>query len=424
MSASPVGLYIHIPFCRAKCGYCDFNSYPHLEHLHEPYTHALCAEMRQFAHQHGRLAVDTIYLGGGTPTCLATRLLTEILANARNAFLVAADAEITVEANPGTVTSENASALHSAGVDRLSLGAQSFRDEELHLLGRIHDKAEIHKAILLARSAGIANISLDLIYGLPQQALIAWRSSLEAALALEPTHLSLYALSVEDATPLAQSIASKQLPRPDPDLAADMYILAEDLLARAAYEHYELSNWARAALAADDAQMHRPLGNTAWAQCRHNLKYWRREPYLGFGAGAHSFHAGRRRHNVLSPEAYVTRLQNGQSVVECEQRIDHSEAMAETMILSLRLIEGVRFSDFQRQHRQDMHQQYGTELDELRELGLLTFDARAVRLTPRGRLLANQAFGRFWPPSHHTAGPVAVKQNPPRCHEQFSWTQA
>jgi oxygen-independent coproporphyrinogen-3 oxidase len=408
MSNSPVGLYIHVPFCRAKCTYCDFNSYPHLEHLHESYSHALCTEMQFFAHQCGRLGVDTIYLGGGTPTCLPSRLLTQVLTVCRTAFAVAPDAEITVEANPGTLTSENAAALHSAGVNRLSLGAQSLQDDELRLLGRIHGPAEIHQAVRLARSAGIPTISLDLIYGLPQQTLMAWRSTLEGALALEPDHLSLYALSVEEGTPLARSIASKELPQPDPDLAAHMYVVAEQQLAKAGYEHYELSNWARPRRPTFDNRETQSLqGSQFLARCRHNLKYWQREPYLGFGAGAHSFYAGRRYHNVPTPQDYVTRLKNGQSTVESQEWIEPGAAMAETMILGLRLIEGVRFSAFQQQHRQDMRKRYDTELNELRTLGLLTLDAEGIRLTPRGRLLANQVFVRFWPPSDLAADQAA-----------------
>jgi oxygen-independent coproporphyrinogen-3 oxidase len=351
--------------------------------------------------------VDTIYLGGGTPTCLPSPLLSQILMACREAFALAPDAEITVEANPGTVTAENASAMSRAGVNRLSLGAQSFHDGELRLLGRIHSAADIHEAVSLARSASIASISLDLIYGLPQQTLTAWQTTLEEALALVPDHLSLYALSVEEGTPLARSIASRKLPQPDPDLAADMYIVAEQRLAEASYEHYELSNWARRRPIPDKRETRSLQENGSLALCRHNLKYWQCKPYLGFGAGAHSFYAGRRYRNVPNPQDYVTRLENSQSIIESQEQIDPDEAMAETMILGLRLIEGVRFRHFQQTHRHDMRKQYATELGELQALGLLALDPAGVRLTPRGHLLANQVFVRFWPPSDRNTDPVA-----------------
>jgi oxygen-independent coproporphyrinogen-3 oxidase len=396
MSDAPVGLYIHIPFCRAKCPYCDFNSYPHLQHLHQPYARAVCAELERFAQRHGHLHVDTIYLGGGTPTCLAPTLLTQILTTCQSEFEVEPRAEISVEANPGTVTLGNLAALRCAGVNRLSLGAQSLRDDELRLLGRIHSAAEARQAVHLARSASIVNINLDLIYGLPRQSLAAWSSTLEEALALAPDHLSLYALSLEDGTPLAMSIDNKELPEPDPDLAAQMYMTAEELLSKAGYEHYELSNWARPT-AVGSRVGYSGSESAPPALCCHNLKYWRRDPYLGFGAGAHSFHRNWRYHNVPQPQEYVSRLEKGQDTVESQEWIGPDEAMAETMILGLRLTKGVRFDHFQQQHRHDMRQQYGAELDELHMLDLLAVDSVGVRLTPRGRLLANQAFVRFWP---------------------------
>ena len=403
-----IGLYAHIPFCRAKCAYCDFDSYAHLEHLHAPYVQALCTEMRRFARQHGPLAADTIYFGGGTPTSLPSSLLVRILTTCRDAFAVPQDAEISVEANPGTVTSESLSALHDAGVNRLSLGAQSFDDQELRLLGRIHSARQVDEAFSMAHAAGIHNVNLDLIYGLPRQPLVRWLATLDRALALEPEHLSLYALSVEEGTPLAESIAIGHLPLPDPDLAADMYAAAEERLEEKGYAHYELSNWARQGPPPAHSREIGPLRESGFpALCRHNLKYWRREPYLGFGAGAHSHYAGRRYRNVRDPQHYVSCLESEQSTVEDEEWIDPDDAMAETMILGLRLIEGVRFSRCRQQHQCVMREQYATELSELQTLGLLTLDPNGVRLTPRGCLLANQVFVRFWPRSDPRADRAA-----------------
>ncbi len=398
MSGGPTGLYIHIPFCRAKCTYCDFNSFSHLERLHQPYVQALCAEIDRYARRRGSLDVDTIYLGGGTPTCLQPVLLAEILTVCRDRFQLRPDAEITIEANPGTVTADNATVLHAAGVSRLSLGAQSFLDDELRLLGRIHSATDTREAIHLARSAGFNNINLDLIYGLPHQTAANWRFTLECALDLQPEHLSLYALSIEEGTTLARSIQRRELSSPDPDLAAEMYTIAEQGLAQQGYEHYELSNWAqRRPRTRDRGTLPSASPDCTTARCRHNLKYWQREPYLGFGAGAHSFYDEWRYHNLLEPQAYIARLQQGQDPVASQEWIGPTEAMGEAMILGLRLMDGVSFSDFQRQHKQDIHQYYSSELDDLQSLGLLAADLRGVRLTPRGRLLANQVFGRFWP---------------------------
>jgi len=385
----PLGVYVHIPFCRAKCAYCDFNSFADLDALYRPYVEALLLELRLRAEQLSHPAVDTIYIGGGTPTVLPASELDRILASCHQELAVTPNLEVTVEANPGTLSHQKLRTLRHAGVNRLSLGAQSFSDDNLRMLGRIHTSDQISTAIAMARSAGLTNVSLDLIYGLPNQTLTAWSLDLDRALALRPQHLSLYALSVEDGTPLAQRISARQLPSPDPDLAADMYALAEECLQASGYVHYELSNWA---LPAPD-QAH---GYVPGFACRHNLKYWRVEPYLGLGAGAHSCLKNHRCANVGHPRDYIGRLNAGISPVDLDQEIGSQEWMAETMILGLRLMEGVRFADFHHRHGQAMHSQYGAELAELQGLALLDADESHVFLTARGRLLANQVFVRFW----------------------------
>jgi oxygen-independent coproporphyrinogen-3 oxidase len=384
-----VGLYLHIPFCLAKCVYCDFNSYPQMEGMHERYVQAMCAEIRGSAEQHPALGVDSIYIGGGTPTVLSSSLLTQLLAACRESFEVADDAEISIEANPGTVDQDQLTALCAAGIDRVSLGAQSFNEHELQLLKRIHTVDQTREALGLIRAAGTCNINLDLIYGLPQQSLADWTSTLDQALRLAPEHISLYALSVEEGTPLAECIARGELPPTDDDLAADLYTAAEGRLQEAGYAHYELSNWAVKRTSA--------AGTPEVLWCRHNLKYWHVDPYLGFGAGAHSHFAGRRFCSVAHPEEYVLRLENGLSPTANTALIGPEESMVETMILGLRLTEGVRFSDFRQRHGRDLHGQYTHALSELAGLGLVTGDDQAIRLTTRGRLLANQVFLRFWP---------------------------
>jgi len=390
-----VGLYLHIPFGHNKCAYCDFSSYPQMEYLHERYVQALCRELYRFVQQHAPLIVDTIYIGGGTPTTLPSSLLIQILAVCQQAFALVKDAEITVEANPGTVHEESLLALRAAGVNRLSLGAQSFRAKELRLLGRIHNVDQTGEAVRLARGVDIRNINLDLIYGLPSQTTADWQSTLDQALELTPEHLSLYALSVEEDTPLAKRIAAGELPPPDADLAAEMYTMAEEQLPRAGYLHYELSNWAA-------GRMPRK-GIVEVLLCRHNLKYWEAEPYLGFGASAHSYFGSCRYSNVAHPEQYVSRIGEGLSPVVEKMAINPSESMAETMILGLRLTEGVHFNNFAQRHGRDLRAEYAAELAELEQLGLLARDNLSVRLTSRGRLLANQVFVHFWPPRRRTS---------------------
>lgn len=371
-----IGLYVHIPFCQSRCRYCDFNTYAGLEGLFETYVPALIREITLA----GPARIRTIYLGGGTPTVLPLSLLVQILETIHRALAVEDGAEISIEANPGTVDASSLAVLRERGVNRLSLGVQSFLEEELRLLGRIHTADQGARALATAREAGFENVGLDLIYGLPGQTQADWARSVQRALALEPEHLSLYALSVEAGTPLARAIDRGHLPAPEPDLAADMYQIAEEFSATAGYLHYEISNWARSA-------EHR---------CDHSLLYWRNEPYLGVGAGAHSWQAGRRWINAAAPAEYARRMRDqGTALVEEEPILPELE-MDETMMMGLRLVEeGVTWDRFRQRFGLDPRQRYGPQISELVELGLLEIDDHRVRLSPRGRLLGNQAFVRF-----------------------------
>jgi oxygen-independent coproporphyrinogen-3 oxidase len=379
-----LGLYLHIPFCRAKCAYCDFNSYAGMEGLQARYVQALCTEVSNRARELGSRSVDSIYIGGGTPTVLPASLLEEILSTCVRFFSLQSNAEISIEANPGTLDPQGLLTLRKAGVNRLSLGVQSLSDKELHMLGRIHDAAEALQAFRWARAGGMENINLDLIYGLPLQSLAAWKSTVEQAIELTPEHLSLYALSVEASTPLAAEITAGRLPAPDPDLAADMYAWSVARLEQAGYEHYELSNWALRQGRSD-------------TRCRHNLKYWQVRPYLGLGAGAHSQLGHERSSNVSHPLEYAHRIESGLAPTAERTVQSAPERMAETMILGLRLMDGVSFSDFRRQHNRELNQEYARELEELSQQGLLAIDAVGVRLTAKAWLLANRVFVNFWP---------------------------
>jgi oxygen-independent coproporphyrinogen-3 oxidase len=380
VSSEPVGLYLHIPFCAVRCPYCDFNTYSGLESFQEGYTRALIAEIRAGAEEHGRRLAHTVFVGGGTPTALPAALLAQILDALQSAFEVDEGGEITSEANPGTTDLERFSALRDAGVNRLSMGVQSFDDAELRWLGRIHSAAEAETAFEHARRAGFDNVNLDLMFGLPGQSHASWLTTVRRALSLQPEHLSLYGLTVEEGTPLARQVRAGEKPAPDDDAAADMYLAASDLLGRAGLQQYEISNWSRG----------------PELRCRHNLRYWRREPYLGFGAGAHSFLEERRWWNVRPIPEYIALLDAGRSAEGGGEQISRAIAMVETMMLGLRLVqEGVAEADFLQQYGVALQEAFGPELADLRGRQLLECDAGRWRLTPQARLLGNQVFGAF-----------------------------
>lgn len=383
----PLAVYLHIPFCRSRCTYCAFNTYVGLSGLLPDYLRALNSEIQRGA---GRASypVQTLYFGGGTPSLVPAADIGRIVQTCAAAFDLDPAAEITLEANPGTVHQDYLNHLRQAGINRLSMGMQSANPAELRLFGRCHSLDDVVSTVTLARAAGFENINLDLIYGIPHQTLAQWRHSLDTALGLEPEHISLYSLSIEDATPMQRRIERGDLPYPDPDQAADMYEMATDHLASAGFEQYEISNWAKPGFA-----------------CCHNVHVWRNLPYLGFGAGAHGCAAHTRYANVLHPAAYIERLQSSPSplpfplsaAAEEVERLEDREVMAETMILGLRLIqEGIAPDDFHSRFGRDLWEVYGPELDRLLAYGLIQRGAdRRVLLTRRGRLLGNYVFREF-----------------------------
>ena len=312
---------------------------------------------------------------------LPLSLLTEVLTAGHANFEVFNGAETTVEANPGTVDERYLAGLLAVGVNRLSLGVQSFDDGELWLLGRLHDADQAREAYRQARAVGFRNVNLDLIFGLPGQTMARWQTTVREALGLGPEHLSLYALTVEEHTPLARYIARGELPAPDDDLAAAMYEWAEAELAKAGYIHYEISNWAQPGF-----------------ECRHNLVYWHNQPYLGLGAGAHSWLAGCRWANVRIPQTYIEAIMGGQRPVAESEEIGLALEMAETAILGLRMVEeGVNLSAFHTRFGVEFMDVYRSKIEELVNLGLLEMARDRVRLTQRGRLLGNQVFQCFLP---------------------------
>ena len=397
----PFSIYLHIPFCHHRCSYCDFNTYDGLDDLIPDYTQALCSEIKFMAANFGqRIPVQTVFFGGGTPSLLPITEFSDVLDVLYQEFEIINGAELTLEANPESVSYDYLKGLRTLGINRLSLGMQTANPEELRLLERQHDYDRTALAISLARKAGFDNVSLDLIFGLPHQSIESWQASLELGLTLNPDHFSLYALTVEEGTPLADWIYKGLLNEPDPDLAADMYEWASERLDKCGFNQYEISNWARYDNSND------------LLACRHNLQYWRNLPYLGLGAGAHGFAGGYRTANILSPRRYiqcflsenVKRDQNQilfpltPATVDA-QSVESDQEIRETMMMGLRLTEeGISRKAFRARFGRPLEEIYKTEIDELISGGLLEWEPThndRLRLTPRGRLLGNQVFIHF-----------------------------
>jgi oxygen-independent coproporphyrinogen-3 oxidase len=390
-----VSLYLHIPFCHAKCHYCDFNSYAGMLGLRERYVSALQSEIR-LAGERVKLAdgrrrrCRTIFFGGGTPSLLTAAQVESLIEEAQRAFSLDADAEITLEANPGTLEHGHLDELRATGVNRLSMGAQTFDAALLRWMGRIHTPDDIETAFRAARAAGFESVNFDLIYALPGQSLTTWATTLERALALGPAHLSLYSLIVEEGTPLHRWVAQGRVRPADEDLAADMYELARSLLASAGYHHYEVSNWA-----------------LPGHECRHNLTYWHNLPYIGLGAGAHGWYAGHRHADVRPIREYIARVEAAaasssteslpaSAVVEDEE-IPLPLQMAETAMLGMRLVDGLEMDVFAARFGREFEDVFGARLERVRTYGLLEVQGSRIRLSARGLLLGNEVFESLLP---------------------------
>ena len=382
----PLSVYLHIPFCKTKCTYCAFNTYTRLESLVPAFVEALIKEIRVAGHsQPTQQPAHSIFFGGGTPSLLTPQQVQQIISALRQHFPFTPDVEITMEANPNDLNRPYLSQLREAGVNRLSLGVQSAVDQELKLFARRHDTDQIMGAVSAARMAGFDNLNIDLIYGVPHQTLESWAWSLRQTLALRPDHLSLYALGLEEGTPMRDWVMQGRLPAPDEDLAADMYDLATDVLADEGFEQYEISNWAKPGHA-----------------CRHNLQYWRNLPYLGLGPGAHGYAGGVRYWTILSPQRYIRVLQDADEQGYDYPRtpatdeavvVDQANEISETLIMGLRLTdEGIRWQQFQERFGTDLRALHGPTIDRFVTHHLLETDAEHVRLTRQGRLLSNLVF--------------------------------
>ena len=388
-------VYLHIPFCRHRCSYCDFNTYAGIKDLIPDYVKALCREIELLAESAGeRLPVKTVFFGGGTPSLLPVPEIGQVLSVLMRSFDLQGCQEITLEANPGTVSLDYLTQLQGLGVNRISLGMQSANPDELRILEREHQMAEVVQAVSWTRQAGFRNINLDLIFGIPGQTMQVWQNNLEQALDLGPEHLSLYALTLEHGTPMQHQVLKGMLPEPDPDLAADMYEHASGRLEQAGFVQYEISNWAR------PDQDGEPLA------CMHNLQYWRNLPYLGLGAGAHGFAGGYRTANVLSPAVYIQRSIDGKSALFPSTPatvdsvcVERSAEIGETMMMGLRLVrEGVSGRGFFERFGESLQDLFGPQIERLLKLELIEWggqDGDSLRLTQKGRLLGNQVFVEF-----------------------------
>lgn len=390
-------VYVHIPFCQVRCAYCDFNTYAGLEGLVPAYVDALSREIRQVGASAPErpLPVGTIFLGGGTPSLLSVDQAAAILQAIRESFALSPGAEVTLEANPGTVDADLLQGLRRLGFNRISFGVQSAHESELRLLDRLHSFEQAREAVHIARSAAFEDVNLDLIYGIMGQTMSLWQATVERALELEPDHLSLYALTLEHGTPMQARVEQGLLPEPDPDLAADEYEWAEGALHAAGFVHYEISNWAKVD-AADGRARSRHV-------CRHNLQTWRNAPYLGFGAGAHGFAAGWRYADVRSPQAYIRAMATpavlnfpfSPALAE-KHSIDTETEMRETVMLGMRLVEeGVSAAEYRVRFAVDLREAFASQWTKLERDGLVAWEGERVRLTERGRLLGNRVFLEF-----------------------------
>lgn len=371
-----LGLYIHIPFCKSKCDYCDFYSAPEREGQMDAYQKALLAHIKETAPQAKGYLVDTLYFGGGTPSYYGEKRIRELLAALRKRFELAGNAEITMEANPDSVDKKSMVRLRRAGINRISLGLQSAHDDELEALHRAHTWQQTLAAVAAIREAKLKNLTLDLMYGLPGQGMASWQDSVEKAIALQPEHLSCYGLKVEPGTPLCGRVQRGEA-LPDDDEQADMYLWMVERLAEAGYQQYEISNFAQSGF-----------------QSRHNLKYWLTRPYLGFGPGAHSDFGGRRFSFLSDLDAYINGVLNGGPIIEEDDLIPKRERSGEYLMLRLRTARGIEEWEYRREYFMNF-EPIELKLAEYESRGWATQDGQRWRLTPQGFLVSNQLIGEL-----------------------------
>lgn len=372
------GVYLHIPFCASRCHYCNFATGGYESALAERYVAALLCEIERADMTTVRQEVDTIYFGGGTPTTLSIAQHERILAQLRQTFAVARDTEITIEANPGTISRDYFQDLLRLGFNRLSFGVQSFDDAELKMIDRVHNADEAREAVALARDAGFTNISIDLIAGLPEQRMETWQNNLREAFALGTEHISVYLLELYQDAPLQHRITRGELRAIDEDLTVAMYYALVDEAARQGFAHYELSNWARPGF-----------------ESRHNLKYWTGVPYWAFGVSAAGYDGNARWSNTRNIHDYLQRIEAQQSPVAERIELDTDDKQSEALFLQLRLQHGVDLARHRALFGVDVPTRYHDEIGRLQEAGLLELTNDTMRISRAGKVLANEVFAAF-----------------------------
>ena len=375
----PLGLYIHIPYCIHKCGYCDFNSHPVKQDEMDHYIDALVCEMQHYAKIHSDTnSIRTIFLGGGTPTTLTAFQLDRIFKECINNFTIVSDAEITIEANPATIGIEQMKSIRQTGYNRISIGVQSFDKTELKVLDRAHGPEEIHSTVDCARKAGFENLSLDLMFAIPNQSLSSWENNLNKAIEKNPEHISTYNLTIEQGTAFSKLESNGKLIMPDDGHQLELYKKTIERLKIKGLHHYEISNFARPG-----------------KKCKHNITYWENSNTLGIGAGASSYIDGTRFKNINLPAHYIRQVKEKKTAVEYSETLNSRQAMGETIMLGLRLIEGISIHQFEKRFQISFTIFFKTIISSLKEKGLVVIEKDYLRLSKKGLFLADSVILEF-----------------------------
>ncbi len=373
-----LGLYLHIPYCLHKCGYCDFNSHPENQEESTRYVNALLKELKAYSQNLKNYTVPTVFMGGGTPTILPASQLKQILDTVQAGFNLTPDCEITIEANPATIKMETLQKIRAAGYNRISIGVQSFDEKELKLLERVHSEEEIHSTVQQARSAKFQNLSMDLMFALPNQTIEKWRSHLEQAIAKNPDHLSTYNLTIEPATAFYKLHKRGKLSLPHEDIQLEMYETTIQTLEDSGYKQYEISNFSKPGM-----------------ESQHNINYWNNGEYLGVGAGASSYLNGERFKNTNLPSIYIREIEQKNNAIEARERLEPIHAMGETLMLGLRLLKGISIDVFENRFQVSFQKVYGKIIEPLLHQELIVLDRNHIALSRKGLFLADSVILKF-----------------------------
>lgn len=372
------GLYIHVPFCGSKCNYCDFNSYAGKINLAEDYFNSMKREIRHYTDEMKYYIVHTIFIGGGTPSVVNEKYISEILEECRAQYKISDTCEISIESNPGTLNMEKLKAYRDCGINRISIGLQAYQDKLLEYLGRCHSSSDFVDSVKKAKEAGFDNINADVIFGIPGQTLEDWKQTLDKLISLDVSHISAYSLKIEEGTKFGVMEESGSLVPVEDELDREMYHFAQDYLLKNGYNQYEISNFAKTGF-----------------ECKHNMTYWKCIDYLGLGAGAHSYLQGIRFYNESTIEEYISCLNRGEKPVEERFALEFTDRMSEYMFLGLRLIKGINGAEFKELFNQNMFEKYAANFDKLEKQKLIQIEGDNVKLTRLGLDLANQVFVEF-----------------------------